>query len=203
MSALMTTSYTLDRSGKNLTNLATGLHSTPFQHRAGHVSPNLALNPGLVYDIGTSGYDAFLCSIGYTAKQISIFVKDRHVDCESHRLSSPGDLNYPAFAVIFRDGTMDTVTYKRTVTNVGSSPSPVYDVRVFAPALVKISVTPSRLVFSETNTSLHYEITFTSKVMSAEKPEFGSIEWHGDSHVVKSPIAFTWGNSTTSLISSQ
>ncbi|KAI3956995.1 hypothetical protein MKW92_012161, partial [Papaver armeniacum] len=44
-SALMTTAYNSDNAGKPITDLATGKVSTPFQHGAGHVNPNEALNP--------------------------------------------------------------------------------------------------------------------------------------------------------------
>ncbi|XP_026440610.1 subtilisin-like protease SBT1.4 [Papaver somniferum] len=84
-SALMTTAYTVDNS-----------------------DPNKALNPGLVYDIAPSDYQAFLCTIGYTEMQMKLFVKDnRKVDCDLVRLSSAGDLNYPSFSVVFKSGTDD------------------------------------------------------------------------------------------------
>ncbi|KAK4375363.1 hypothetical protein RND71_006040 [Anisodus tanguticus] len=64
-SPLMTTAYNLDNSGKVSTDLATCKESTPFVHGSGHVDPNRALDPGLVYDIEVSDYVNFLCSIGY------------------------------------------------------------------------------------------------------------------------------------------
>ncbi|KAF4362936.1 hypothetical protein F8388_002366 [Cannabis sativa] len=74
--------------------------STPFIHGAGHVDPNKALNPGLVYDLNVNDYVAFLYSIGYDSKRISIFVKaPTSTDiCETTfnkvgALSSPGGLN--------------------------------------------------------------------------------------------------------------
>lgn len=73
-SALVTTAYNLDNSGKSILDLATGSESTPFIHRPGHVDPNSALDPGLVYDIDTSDYIVFLCTIGYDAKRIAVFV---------------------------------------------------------------------------------------------------------------------------------
>nr|GMC71070.1 subtilisin-like protease SBT1.4 [Ipomoea batatas] len=58
-SALMTTAYNLDNSGSNFTDLATGKQSTPFAHGSGHVDPNRALDPGLVYDLDVSDYVDF------------------------------------------------------------------------------------------------------------------------------------------------
>uniref|UniRef100_A0A803LDG8 Uncharacterized protein n=1 Tax=Chenopodium quinoa TaxID=63459 RepID=A0A803LDG8_CHEQI len=104
-SALMTTAYYLDNSKKNFTDLATGKQSSLFVHGSGHVDPNKALNPGLVYDIDVSDYIAFLCSIGYGSKDIAIFLRDPvTIDCGARNLSSPGSLNYPSFSVVFESG---------------------------------------------------------------------------------------------------
>ncbi|KAK9282331.1 hypothetical protein L1049_005245 [Liquidambar formosana] len=155
-SALMTTAYSLDNSGMNLTDLATGVESSPFIHGSGHVDPNGALDPGLVYDMGSSDYVAFLCAIGYDAKRISVFVREpATVDCGARALPTPGDLNYPSFSVVFDSGN-DVVKYKRVVKNVGSSVDAVYEVKVNAPPSVEISVSPSKLVFSAENPMLAY-----------------------------------------------
>ncbi|KAI3959888.1 hypothetical protein MKW92_044879 [Papaver armeniacum] len=203
-SALMTTAYTVDSTGKSITEFGTGNFSTPFQIGSGHVDPNRALNPGLVYDIIPSDYEAFLCSIGYDAKQISVFVKDKKIDCKSIGLSSPGDLNYPSFSVVFKSG-FDTVKYKRVVKNVGSSVNAAYGIKIRAPtSSVKIRVCPTKLVFSMNKTSLPYEITFESRLTDTDtmKEAFGSVEWYDGVHVVKSPIAFRWGVTPTSFTSS-
>ncbi|KAI3865812.1 hypothetical protein MKW92_029636 [Papaver armeniacum] len=206
-SALTTTAYTVDNSGKYITAVVNGKVSTPFQHGSGHVDPNKALNPGLVYDIAPSDYEAFLCTIGYNDAQMKLFVKDRRVDCASARLSSVGDLNYPSFSVVFDSGRSQTVKYKRVVTNVGTSADAVYKLKVRSRTPhVKIRVSPTKLVFSNGVTSLPYEITFESSGPTNLKEAFGSIEWNDGVHVVRSPIAFVWGGTTTtsstSLISS-
>ncbi|RZC85416.1 hypothetical protein C5167_041602 [Papaver somniferum] len=204
-SSLMTTAYDVDNSGKYISDVGTGKFSTPFQHGSGHVDPNRALNPGLVYDIVPNDYEAFLCSIGYDADQISVFVSGKKtVDCKSIGLSSPGDLNYPSFSAVFKSGS-DTVKYKRVVKNVGSSANAVYKLKIRSRTpFVKISVSPTKLVFSKDTTSLSYEITFESRLtdMDTAKEAFGSIEWYDGVHVVKSPIAFRWGVTATSLLSS-
>ncbi|RZC85906.1 hypothetical protein C5167_026579 [Papaver somniferum] len=164
-SALMTTAYNIDISGKYISDLSTGQLSTPFGHGSGHVDANRSLNPGLVYDIVPDDYVAFLCSIGYTQRQISIFVKSKKVDCKSVALSNPGNLNYPSFSVVFQSGKVDTVKYKRVVTNVGSSVDVVYNLRIRnGTPYVTASVSPTKLVFDKNNTSLSYEITFVSSL---------------------------------------
>ncbi|RZC52934.1 hypothetical protein C5167_021353 [Papaver somniferum] len=196
-SALMTTAYNLDNAGKIFTDLSTGNNSIPFMHGAGHVDPNKALNPGLVYDIQPSDYEAFLCSIGYNQAQIMRFIQDRTVDCGSHTsVTGPGDLNYPSFSVVFKPPN-SVVKHKRVVTNVGKSEDVIYRVKVNSPRSAEISVSPSVLVFTTPNQSLSYEITFTS-LSTAERNStitrvsFGSIEWTDSVHVVRSPIALIW-----------
>lgn len=202
-SALMTTAYNIDNSGKNIADLATGEESTPFIHGAGHVDPNRALDPGLIYDIDVSHYVAFLCTIGYDSKRIAVFVRDHlPVDCDAQSLSSPGDLNYPSFSVVF-ESERQVVRYKRVVKNVGSSVNTVYEAKIMGPPSVEISVSPSKLVFSEENQSLSYEITFSSVSMdqTGQIPsKFGWIEWSDGAHIVRSPIAFRWHQGLVSTV---
>uniref|UniRef100_A0A5B6YMD2 Putative subtilisin-like protease n=1 Tax=Davidia involucrata TaxID=16924 RepID=A0A5B6YMD2_DAVIN len=197
-SALMTTAYNLDNAGGNITDLATGEESTPFIHGAGHVDPNRALDPGLVYDVVAGDYVAFLCAIGYDTKRIS-------VDCDAQSLASPGDLNYPSFSVVF-DAKTNVVKYRRVVKNVGSSVDAVYEAKVSAPPSVEIGVSPSKLVFSAENQTLSYEITFTSVAaasgdLGVAPKGFGSIEWTDGTHCVRSPIAIMWRQDQGSVVS--
>ncbi|KAI3901838.1 hypothetical protein MKW92_003547 [Papaver armeniacum] len=211
-SALMTTAYNLDNSRKNITSLADRRYATPFETGSGHVDPNKALDPGLVYDIGSDNYADFLCSINLSPRIISRIFTHTEVDCNGpYALASPGDLNYPSFSVIFRSG-ISKVRYVRTVTNVGLSTNAVYEVKINSPSSVKITVSPPKLVFSRKTRVLAYTISFSSRVdiMKAtgldktENSDFGSIEWSDGEHVVRSPIAFTWDatSTSTSLISS-
>ncbi|KAI3901839.1 hypothetical protein MKW92_003548, partial [Papaver armeniacum] len=205
-SALMTTAYNSDNSGKPIIDLANGNISTPFQDGAGHVDPNKSLNPGLVYDIQPDDYDAFLCSLGYNQRQMSLFIKNRIVNCGLHKLAGgPGNLNYPSFSVIFKTSKDTVVKYKRTVTNVGKLGAATYSLKVNSPPSVKISVSPSLLRFTSTNQKLSYEVTFTTLIKNdpkVDKMEFGAIQWNNGLQVVRSPVAVTWKASTTISISS-
>ncbi|KAG9137660.1 hypothetical protein Leryth_011400 [Lithospermum erythrorhizon] len=198
-SALMTTASNLDNIGKNITDLASGEESTPFVHGSGHVDPNTALKPGLVYDLEVSDYIAWLCSIGYDSKKISVFLRESvTVDCSTVGLDAPGNLNYPSFGVVFAEKN-SVVKYKRVVKNVGKGKLSVYKVKINAPPYVKVSVSPNKLVFTEGVETLSYEISFTS-VGRGGKSEFGSIEWRDGVHVVRSPIAVSWsGGSAASM----
>lgn len=204
-SALMTTAYNLDNSGKNMVDLATGKQSTAFIHGAGHVDPNRALNPGLVYDLNGDDYVAFLCSIGYDSEIISIFIREASGSdvcattlASTGKLASPGDLNYPSFSVLF-NRNQDAVKYKRVVTNVGSEVDAVYEVNVSSPPGVEINVVPNKLVFSAENRTQAYEVTF-STVGYGGSERFGSIEWTDGTHRVRSPVAVRWDSGSTASI---
>ncbi|XP_050378463.1 subtilisin-like protease SBT1.4 [Argentina anserina] len=199
-SALMTTAYTVDNSRNKIKDLANGGESTPFVHGAGHVDPNKALSPGLVYDIDVKDYVAFMCSIGYSPRQIAVFTGELPGDdvCAENSLASPGDLNYPSFAVEFKPG-QELVKYKRVATNVGSVADAVYEVNVDAPAGVEISVEPSKLVFSEVNQTQSYEVTFAKGFGYENWERYGSIEWGDGSHLVRSPVAVTSSGYSASM----
>lgn len=201
-SSLITTAYNLDNSGETIKDLSTGEESTPFIRGAGHVDPNKALDPGLVYDAGFEDYIAFLCSIGYSSKQIAVFTRDgTSVDCSSKAMSNPGGLNYPSFSVVFSN-IRDVVTYTRTVKNVGLgySSSVKYKVEIASPSGVSVTVMPSELEFNFVNSSLSYEVTFSSRAGSEAEGsnQFGWISWKDGVHEVRSPIAISWRHSYVS-----
>lgn len=196
-SAFMTTAYNVDNSEEIIKDLSTGFDSTPFVRGAGHVDPNRALDPGLVYDAGTDDYIAFLCTLGYSPSVISIFTRDGSVANCSTKFARTGDLNYPAFAVVF-SSYQDSVTYHRVVRNVGSDASAVYEVKIDSPSGVDVTVNPSKLVFDDKHPSLAYEITLTvsgNPVIVDEKYTFGLITWSDGLHDVTSAIAVTWPSS--------
>ncbi|KMT04813.1 hypothetical protein BVRB_7g169840 [Beta vulgaris subsp. vulgaris] len=200
MSAIMTTAYNIDSTGKEIIDVSTLLPSTPFVRGSGHIDPNKAVDPGLVYDLQVSDYIAFLCTAGYTKNMIRVIFKAPAViDCASQKLSSPGNLNYPSFSVVFR-GATNKVKYTRVVKNVGSSKNAVYKVNVKAPLNVQISVAPSTLTFTSTVQTLSYDITFTSTSRGASS--FGSIEWSDGNHHVRSPIAIQWKSAEQEFLAS-
>ncbi|TKW41881.1 hypothetical protein SEVIR_1G346900v4 [Setaria viridis] len=191
-SALMTTAYNVDNAGDIIKDMSTGEASTPFVRGAGHVDPNCAVDPGLVYDAGTDDYISFLCALGYTAKQIAVLTRDGSVTDCSKRSGSVGDHNYPAFSVVFSSGD-GKVTQRRVVRNVGSNAMATYTASVTSPAGVRVTVEPPTLQFSATQKTQEYAITFTAQQGSVtEKYTFGSIVWSDGKHKVTSPIAITW-----------
>lgn len=195
-SALMTTAYTAYKNGEQLQDIATGKASTPFDYGAGHVDPQKALDPGLIYDLTTDDYLNFLCALNYTPSQITV-VSNRNFTCDDTVKYSVADLNYPSFAVPFTTGLgsggnkVTVLKYTRTLTNVGASGT--YKVSVSFPSeSVKIAVEPAALSFSQMNEKKMYTVSFSSNSMPSGTKDFGRLQWSDGNHVVGSPIAITW-----------
>ncbi|KAK8473545.1 hypothetical protein PHAVU_001G165266 [Phaseolus vulgaris] len=195
-SAIMTTAEATDHTGRPI--LDESQPAGVFDMGAGHVNPQRALNPGLVYDIRPDDYIIHLCSLGYTRSEI-FSITHRNVSCNAVMKMNRGfSLNYPSFSVIFKDGERRKM-FRRRLTNVGSANS-IYSVEVMAPEGVKVIVKPKRLVFKQVNQSLTYRVWFISRkrvkrgdglVTYAE----GNLTWvHSQNgfNRVRSPVAVTW-----------
>jgi subtilisin family serine protease len=160
-SAIATTADALSRTGLNL----------PFNTGSGHVRPNLANNPGLVYDAGYTDYLGFLKGQGLCCgSSASILAIDA------------SDLNQPSIAIGDLAGAQ-TVT--RKVTNLGSAAT--YNVSVGAPAGFTIDVSPMTLNLGAGQT-LPYTVTITRTDAPLNTYRFGSLTWSDGTHNVRSPI---------------
>ncbi|XP_010261834.1 PREDICTED: subtilisin-like protease SBT1.8 [Nelumbo nucifera] len=195
-SALMTTAYTRDNTKSPLRDAAGGAISNPWAHGSGHVDPQKALSPGLVYDATPEDYIAFLCSLDYSIAQIQMITKRPNITC-SRRFADPGHLNYPSFSVLFSAETR-MVRYTRELTNVGPAGS-VYDVSVSGPASVGITVKPRRLVFREVGEKQKYSVMFVARKEGTGgrrvgTTAFGWLSWSNAQHQVRSPISYEWSH---------
>lgn len=197
-SALMTTAYSTYKDGETIKDLATGGPSTPFDYGSGHVNPVSAAEPGLVYDTSEEDYLIFLCALHYTSAQIKT-VANKDFVCDPNKKYSVADLNYPSFAVPFETassgdggvGATSTVTYTRTVTNVGGAGTYVVSLSSETRS-VRMSVEPGVLDFSKLYEKKRYTVSFVASSMPSGTRSFGSLEWSDGKHKVRSPIAFSW-----------
>ncbi|KAM7479435.1 hypothetical protein LguiA_027648 [Lonicera macranthoides] len=193
-SAMMTTASITDNRFQPMTDESTGKPTTPYDVGAGHLNLDLAMDPGLVYDISHTDYVNFLCSIGYGPKTIQVITKSP-VNCPM-KTPVPGNLNYPSIAAVFSSSSMgvSSKTFVRTVTNVGPANS-VYRVKVELPKGVTVTVNPGKLVFSEKVTRMRYFVTVKADsknlVLGDSGAVFGSLSWMDGKHVVRSPILVT------------
>lgn len=153
----------------------------PFSYGAGHVQPNQAVDPGLIYNLTSNDYLNFLCALGYNQSQISLFSDEPYQCPKSYSLAN---FNYPSLTVPDLSGS---VTLTRTVTNVGSPGT--YKVRVRNPAGVSVSVRPKRLRFSKIGQEKAFYVTLKAKSKGVKDYVFGELLWFDNKqHYVRSPI---------------
>ncbi|KAI4356862.1 hypothetical protein L6164_000848 [Bauhinia variegata] len=168
-------------------------NADPFALGSGHVNPESASDPGLVYDITTEDYLNYLCSLKFTTSQIALLSRGNFT-CPEKALLQAGDLNYPSISVLFNINAQNaTLTYQRTVTDVGI-PESAYAVEVEEPKGVSVTVTPRSLKFDKLGQKLSYKVTFVSYETQsvAGVSKFGSLIWVSGKYRVRSPIAVTW-----------
>ncbi|CAH9077530.1 unnamed protein product [Cuscuta epithymum] len=184
-SAIMTTAYHDNLNGSMIAD-ETLSPADFFAIGAGHVNPGRAIDPGLVYDLQPNDYIPYLCGLNYTDDQVHVIV-NMNVSCSHFSRIPEAQLNYPSFAIQL--GKTKSITYSRTVTNVGEANSE-YTAKITAIPGVDVLVKPQTLVFREVNQKLSYNITFslTSKGFNNEKQVQGAISWISKKNIVRSPI---------------
>ncbi|KAF7816022.1 subtilisin-like protease SBT5.4 [Senna tora] len=179
-SAIMTTASTLDSNKTSLldSNLK---RANPFAYGAGHVQPELAMNPGLVYDLTTTDYLNFLCGYGYTQTQLKVFSPRPFTCPKSYNVAN---FNYPSITVTLGP---DPVKVTRTVTNVG--PPSTYHVDFRVPKGLKAFVEPNYLRFKKVGEKKSFQVRVEATGM--HKPanySFGELWWSNGKNIVRSPI---------------
>jgi subtilisin family serine protease len=161
-SAIATTADALSRAGLN----------QPFAAGSGHVRPNLAENPGIVYDVEYNDYLAFLKGQGLCcATSASIPALDA------------SDLNQPSLAVGDLPGIQ---TLRRTVTNVTSAAA-TYTATIAAPAGYSVAVNPTSLMIPAGGKA-SFDVTITRIDGPLNAYRFGALTWSDGTHTARSPI---------------
>ncbi|KAL6903347.1 hypothetical protein ACP4OV_004160 [Aristida adscensionis] len=184
-SAIMTTADPTDKSG----GLIVDEQLQPanfFATGAGHVNPEKALDPGLVYDIAPADYVGFLCGL-YTSQEVSLIAR-RTVDCSTTKVIPDRMLNYPSITVTFPASSPVPVVVRRTVKNVGESPA-VYKVQVNLPGVVQVNVKPSTLKFTAANQEQSFTVSVSRAQSTSAKFVQGSLRWVSDKHTVRTPVS--------------
>ncbi|KAG9135439.1 hypothetical protein Leryth_007195 [Lithospermum erythrorhizon] len=175
-SAMMATARTKDNTGGPMID-ATQEKARPFGYGAGHIRPNRAQDPGLVYDLTTDDYLNFLCSLGYNQTQIGAFSeKKTSFKC------SPGfdilNLNYPSIT--------SEMTVSRTLKNVGEPGT--YTARIRQPVRVGATVEPKTLQFEKHGEEKTFTLIFNATPGTITDIVFGELLWKDGVHYVRSPI---------------
>ncbi len=173
-SALMTTAR------QSVTQANGTTDANPFDFGAGHIVPNAAIDPGLIYDAGADDYDAFACGLNLES------VGSARCD----ELTASGfsfdasQLNQPAITV-GRLASEETVT--RRVTNVSDEPA-TFAATVEPPLEMTATVSPTSLTLAPGETgSFDMTIRYISGPLDLWR--FGAITWTSQDHSVRSVIA--------------
>uniref|UniRef100_A0A0A0K313 Subtilisin-like protease SBT5.3 n=2 Tax=Cucumis sativus TaxID=3659 RepID=A0A0A0K313_CUCSA len=180
-SAIMTTASILDNNFEPLLNASYSVAS-PFNYGAGHVHPNGAADPGLVYDIEVNEYLSFLCALGYNKAQISQF-SNGPFNCSDP--ISPTNLNYPSITV---PKLSRSITITRRLKNVGSPGT--YKAEIRKPAGISVWVKPKKLSFTRLGEELSFKVLMKVKERKVAKKNYvyGDLIWSDGKHHVRSPI---------------
>ncbi|XP_064934846.1 subtilisin-like protease 4 [Musa acuminata AAA Group] len=157
-----------------------------FAVGAGHVDPQRAIDPGLVYDLAPGDYIPYLCGMGIKDESVSAIARKK-VNCSSVKSITEGELNYPSITVTLPANSSKWISYTRTVTNVGN-PMTEYSVRVDVAKGVTARVQPPKLYFKEVNQKQSFSISFRRNGGASGAVE-GRLRWVSREHVVRSPIS--------------
>jgi len=154
--------------------------ANPFDFGAGHIVPNAANDPGLVYDVSDDQYDAFACgtaSPGVTTERCD--------ELEAAGFSFlAADLNQPSISVGRLAGER-TVT--RTVTNA-TDQSETYTASIVAPSGIGVAVNPPSISIGP-GQSASFDVTLSSLSGPLDLWRFGSVTWDSGTHSVYSTLA--------------
>jgi hypothetical protein len=172
-SALMTTGYTTLTDG--LASPQTG--TLPWAQGAGHIDPNKATDPGLVYDAGKADFVQYNCKVNKASVSPAS-------DCTTYgTLDETYNLNLPSITVAAIQGS---VTVRRSVTNVGATTA-TYTATGSVPNFTTV-VTPSTLTLAPGATG-SFTVKMTNSTAAANTWYFGSLGWTDGTHNVKIPVS--------------
>jgi subtilisin family serine protease len=178
-SALMTTAYTTLNDGQTGQN--NGL--LPWAQGAGHVAPNRAINPGLVYDAGATDFTRYQCKANRAAETTA--------NCNAvGTLDQTYNFNLPSITV---GAVVGSTTVTRRVTNVGSSTAS-YSATV-ALSGFNVEVTPPVLTNMTPGETRSFTVKLTPAGAADNVWSFGSLTWADGTHVVRSPLTVRTGKS--------
>jgi subtilisin family serine protease len=141
----------------------------PFAQGAGHVNPNGASDPGLVYDARQADYKKYMCGAGVAS------------ECATGTIAGY-NLNMPSIAV---SNVLGTVAVTRSVTNVSSTPS-TYNASIALTGF-NATVNPASLTLQPGETK-SFTVTLTKTTAGNNVWQYGALTWSDGTHTVRSPI---------------
>ncbi|MFT7722135.1 MAG: S8 family serine peptidase [Roseateles sp.] len=184
-SALMTSAYSTLNDG--LAGAQNGL--LPWAQGAGHIDPQKAADPGLVYNAGKNDWVKYQCKVNRAAVTPAS-------DCSTiGTLDETYNLNLPSITVGMVTGN---AVVSRSVTNVGASAA-TYQAAVTAPPGFTASVSPTTLTLNPGETK-SFTMTISPSGAAEGVWQFGQLVWSDGTHTVRSPIQARAGKAVTAPV---
>jgi hypothetical protein len=174
-SALMTTGYDVLDGGTPAPNTNPVLI---FRQGAGHVRPNSAADPGLVYNSGWNDWLAFLCGTT-TGVSASTCTALKNLGYST----DPSDLNVPSIAIGDLAGSQ---VITRKVTNVGSGAA-TYTPSYTGMAGFTVTFNPTSLTLNPGQTK-SYKVTITRTTATLNAYTGGQLTWSNGPYNVRIPM---------------
>lgn len=174
-SALMTTGYDLLDGGTPAPNTNPVLI---FRQGAGHVQPNIAADPGLVFNAGLFDWFAFLC--GTTT---AVAPGTCNALGAAGYSFDPSDLNVASIAI---GDLRDSQTVTRRVTNVGSAAA-TYAASLTGMGGFTVVINPSSLTLNPGETGA-FDVTITRTTAAMNVYTGGQLTWSDGTRSVRTPI---------------
>jgi subtilisin family serine protease len=169
-SALMTTTYgTYDDGVAGMSN-----GQLPWAQGAGHVQPNNAADPGLVYDHNAVDWIRYLCGLNKLAANSA--------NCTTFGSIRPYNLNLPSITVA---EVLGKASVTRTVTNVGGAEA-TYTASASLPGYT-VTVSPSTLTLAP-GAKASFTVNLTNNSAPVGAWNYGSLTWSDGVHTVRSPL---------------
>jgi hypothetical protein len=151
-----------------------------FSQGAGHIKPNSAADPGLVYNNSFNDWLAFLCG---TSDRPGVGESTCTALQNAGFSLNPSDLNVASLAIGDLAGT-ETLT--RKVTNVGSSAA-TYTRSVSGLTGITVDVQPTSLTLNPGQTGT-FTVTFTRTTATLNAYAGGQLTWTDGTHNVRIPL---------------
>ena len=143
----------------------------PFGQGAGHINPNGASDPGLVFNAMQADYQKYLCGLSVSTA----------ANCVNGSIQGY-NLNLPSIAV---SNVLGSVTVTRTVTNVGASAA-TYTAGGTMQGY-SMSVSPGSLSL-QPGESKSFNLTLTRTSAANNVWQYGSLRWSDGTHTVRIPV---------------
>jgi hypothetical protein len=145
-----------------------------FRQGAGHVQPNTATDPGLVFDANFADWLGFLCGTQLPTS----FCTSAGVP-----VIDPSDVNVASIAIGDIAGIQ---TVKRRLTNVGQNPA-TYSLSVNGLTGFTVAASPAQLTLAVGQTAT-VSLTFTRTVAALNNYAGGQLRWSDGLHTVRVPV---------------